>query len=381
MSAAKLLAGLPLVTLAGLALMMLGSRSLQQPGLACPAAAGIGLAAAVNPPDPAAATAGCAAVPGATGLNLAALLHDYPAAAAFVPWILKFAGRCRETTAPIIAAQIRNESGGFQVQVTNPSSGAQGPTQFLPSTWATHGIDGDGDGKADPFDIADAVASQVKYDCDLAELAHKDLASGGVHGDPSQLMLSYYNCGPAASKAAGGICGNSETRAYVTDIPHWALAWSVPAAPLGVGGPAGEAILTAARRELGLPYAWGGGNQFGPTLGHGDGGGAATMAGDANKVGFDCSGLVQYAVYQGTGGGVLLPHFTVDQLNSPLLEPVPLDQAAPGDLMFPAGSSPQHVVLYLGGGQIIQAPESGQFIDIVPMAAAVGDHPSVRRVK
>ena len=42
---------------------------------------------------------------------------------------------------------------------------AVGPMQFIPSSWATFGLDGDGDGKADPFDIDDAAASAAKYLC------------------------------------------------------------------------------------------------------------------------------------------------------------------------------------------------------------------------
>ena len=42
---------------------------------------------------------------------------------------------------------------------------AVGPMQFIPGSWATFGVDGDGDGKADPFDIDDAAASAAKYLC------------------------------------------------------------------------------------------------------------------------------------------------------------------------------------------------------------------------
>jgi hypothetical protein len=42
---------------------------------------------------------------------------------------------------------------------------AVGPMQFIPSSWATFGVDGDGDGKTDPFDIDDAAAAAAKYLC------------------------------------------------------------------------------------------------------------------------------------------------------------------------------------------------------------------------
>ncbi|WP_277955880.1 lytic transglycosylase domain-containing protein [Agromyces atrinae] len=43
---------------------------------------------------------------------------------------------------------------------------AVGPMQFIPSTWSTHGVDGDGDGRADPQNIDDAVLSAAYYLCD-----------------------------------------------------------------------------------------------------------------------------------------------------------------------------------------------------------------------
>ena len=50
-----------------------------------------------------------------------------------------------------------------------------GPTQFIPSTWATYASDGDGNGTSDPFDIDDAAAATAKYLCaaggDLSSVA------------------------------------------------------------------------------------------------------------------------------------------------------------------------------------------------------------------
>lgn len=52
---------------------------------------------------------------------------------------------------------------------------AVGPMQFIPSTWSTHGVDGDGDGRADPQNIDDAVLTAAYYLCD----------TGGNLSDPS----------------------------------------------------------------------------------------------------------------------------------------------------------------------------------------------------
>ena len=123
------------------------------------------------------------------------------------------------------------------------------------------------------------------------------------------------------------------------DIPH------------SGGRPARQVAATAiafAEAQLGKPYQWG---AAGP---------------DA----YDCSGLV-YAAY--AAAGIRLGRTTYQwQQDGPV---VPLSQIQPGDLLFSAGSdgtpaNPGHVVMYLGDGQVIQAPQTGQDVQVDPVDLA-----------
>ncbi|MQY18950.1 M23 family metallopeptidase [Nocardia macrotermitis] len=140
------------------------------------------------------------------------------------PWIRKSATQCPELSAPILAAELKQES-GFNRWARSPA-GALGPAQFMPGTWAMHGISAEGNGPPDPFSIPDAVMSQGKYACELISIMKHALADGRVHGDLTQLWLSAYNCGAANTLAQGGVCQNSETLAYVRNIPAMAAAFT-----------------------------------------------------------------------------------------------------------------------------------------------------------
>ena len=124
-------------------------------------------------------------------------------------------------------------------------------------------------------------------------------------------------------------------------------------APSGPSGSSIEAVIARALSKIGLPYAWGGGNASGPTRGIRDGG-VADRYGDYNKIGFDCSGLMIYAF----AGVRPLPHYSGYQYTSG--RRVPLPQMRRGDMLFWGGAGGiHHVALYLGGGLMVEAPQSG----------------------
>ncbi|SFB57853.1 Cell wall-associated hydrolase, NlpC family [Amycolatopsis marina] len=150
----------------------------------------------------------------------------------------------------------------------------------------------------------------------------------------------------AASSASGSSGGGAPPR-------------SRPSAPSGAGI---ETVVARAMSQLGVIYAWGGGNASGPTRGIRDGG-VADQHGDYRKIGFDCSGLMIYAF----AGVKSLPHYSGYQYNSG--RKVPLSQARRGDMLFWGynGGRIHHVALYLGNGQMIEAPQSGLRVRVVPV--------------
>jgi hypothetical protein len=118
----------------------------------------------------------------------------------------------------------------------------------------------------------------------------------------------------------------------------------------------GEAIVRAAASMHGQAYCFDGGTYTGPT--HGDGG---SGCGGATR-GFDCSGLALFAVFQGTGGQVRLPHKASAQ--AVYGGQVITSQAAlqPGDLVFFGGGSMAravHVAIYAGNKEVWVAEDYG----------------------
>lgn len=100
--------------------------------------------------------------------------------------------------------------------------------------------------------------------------------------------------------------------------------------------------------------------------------GVKYVYGGESPDGFDCSGLVQY-VYG--NNGISLPRVTTDQVNSGTKVSGDLQ---PGDLVFFGDpSAPHHVGIYIGGGQMIHAPHTGDVVRV----ADVGNYCAARRVK
>lgn len=123
--------------------------------------------------------------------------------------------------------------------------------------------------------------------------------------------------------------------------------------PLVYGNQAIEYVIKRAMSQQGVPYSWGGGTAAGPSRGIDSG---------ANTVGFDCSGLVLYAF---AGAGVKLPHYSGSQYN--MGRKIPSAQMRRGDVIFYGPGGSQHVTIYLGNNQMIEAPYTGSVVKISPV--------------
>lgn len=99
-----------------------------------------------------------------------------------------------------------------------------------------------------------------------------------------------------------------------------------------------QGILNEAYKHLGAPYTWG---ATGPDT-------------------FDCSGFTQY-VYE-HAAGIDISRTTYTQINEG--QPVSEDQLKPGDLVFPHAG---HVGIYVGNGQMIHAPQTGDVVKVGPV--------------
>ncbi|MDT3397254.1 bifunctional lytic transglycosylase/C40 family peptidase [Streptomyces sp. B1866] len=255
--------------------------------------------------------------------------------ASYEPLVQRWGHLCGAINPALLAAQLYQES-GWNPNAQSPA-GAVGIAQFIPGTWALHGIDGNKDGRRDIRDPEDAIPSAASYDCSLARHV-KD-----VPGDPTHNMLASYNAGAYAVIKYRGVPPYAETRNYVKTITTLAASFRAPDRPVASSRQAAGAIYFA-QNQLGTPYRWGG-----------DG----TAADDGR---FDCSGLTKAAYHS---VGIELPRVANDQWNA---GPHPRrDELRPGDLVFFAYDlgdprTIHHVGIYVGDGYMINAPYTGAVV-------------------
>jgi cell wall-associated NlpC family hydrolase len=134
-----------------------------------------------------------------------------------------------------------------------------------------------------------------------------------------------------------------------------AVIWPAPIPRTSHVSPAqklARKVVAYARRQVGVPYSWGG---ISPSSG------------------FDCSGLV-YAAYRSIGREI--PRSSWDQLHAG--QPVGFARVRPGDLLFTEGGG--HVQLVVSKKAAISAPQTGERVHYVPLAELRPEFAGARRL-
>ena len=182
--------------------------------------------------------------------------------------------------------------------------------------------------------------------------------SAGAPGDPLAVANASLQATAQATQTTlnlgqqflGGLGINLGGNAPAAADPNTTSPSRIPRAN---GRQAIEYVIKRGGSQMGVPYSWGGGSLDGPSKGVGDG---------ANINGFDCSGLMRYMF---AGVGVLIPRFSGDQYN--FGRHIPQDQARRGDLIFYGPNGTQHVTMYLGNGQMLEASSLAGKVTVSPV--------------
>jgi cell wall-associated NlpC family hydrolase len=245
---------------------------------------------------------------------------DIPAG--YLAWYQAAAQSCPGLPWQVLAGIGTVESGNGQSDAEGVHSGAnfagaEGPMQFEPATFAEYAVNADPGQPLTPYDPQDAIWTAARMLC-------ANGARGGTTAGIRQAVYAY-----------------NHATWYVSEVLAWAAKYAQPATV----SPVAALAIAYAEAQLGKPYLWGG----------------------TGPAGFDCSGLV-YAAYASAGVAIARTTFGWRQ-DGPV---VPLGALEPGDLLFYAGSDgtatdPGHVVMYLGGGRVIQAPQAGQDVQTDPV--------------
>ena len=187
-----------------------------------------------------------------------------------------------------------------------------------------------------------AQAAEQARQAQLADQARQQTAqrAAAAQAAGAQAATDRAHATPTAGSSGSGPASAQPQRASSTTGGQSSPASSAPAqsapAPTGSGG---SAAVAAAMSRLGDPYVWG---AAGPNT-------------------FDCSGLTMWAWAR---AGVSLPHYSGSQYDS--TTHISMSQLQPGDLVFFANPG-DHMAMYIGGGQVIEAPYTGANVRIEPM--------------
>ena len=176
------------------------------------------------------------------------------------------------------------------------------------------------------------------------------IQSAFVSGDPIAIINAVLGIMATSAQVTQDLGRNFLQKLGLIPTPS---GYTNGAIPRVYGRQASEYVINRALSQRGVPYSWGGGNAAGPSRGIDSG---------AGTVGFDCSGLILYAF---AGVGIKLDHYSGSQYNSG--RKIPSSQMRRGDVIFYGPGGSQHVTLYLGDGQMVEAPYTGSVVKVSPV--------------
>jgi cell wall-associated NlpC family hydrolase len=174
---------------------------------------------------------------------------------------------------------------------------------------------------------AQVNVEQTAINANAAQVAAQKSALAQENGEVASL-IAQQQAAQAAQAKRNAVASLSQATIHTAGL---SVAAPPPTAPGGAGA------VQAAESQIGVPYRWG----------------AESPKGSSDP-GFDCSGLTAFAWGE---VGVGLPHYSGAQMADSA--PVPLSDLQPGDLLFYGPGGDEHVAMYIGGGQMIEAPYTG----------------------
>ncbi len=211
------------------------------------------------------------------------------------------------------------------------SSGAQptGSTAALLLTSVTSALDVPPSTTASPSTTVFSLASSTS-------------TSAAAVTTPLSTQVTSKSWASTTAAALGTSPGDVGSGTAVTTLAPTTSTTTATEAPVpNIEAPGAQTALAFAESQIGKPYQWGG-------------------AGPAR---YDCSGLTMVAWEK---AGVSMPHSAQDQYD--LTTRIPISALLPGDLVFfGTPTDVYHVGLYLGGGSMVDAPETGQDVGIQPI--------------
>jgi cell wall-associated NlpC family hydrolase len=195
----------------------------------------------------------------------------------------------------------------------------------------------------------DQVQGQLAQEVAQAAIQEAQQEAAAAAKAASQAQQQQAAAAAAAAATVAGAVGGTASGAAATDAAN-SVSGTGPVGGSSSGSSGGAAAVQAAVSQLGVPYVF---------------------VGEQAGVGFDCSGLVQWAWSQ---AGVSIPRTT--EVQWPALQHVSLDALQPGDLLFyynlDGDNQVDHVVMYAGAGPygsetVIQAPFTGSTVSYSPI--------------